>query len=181
MSLDPNQKPLPWYREFWFWFVFGPLIFIIVLCCFTVTIALKNSDDVVVDNYYKEGQMINQVLEQDKRAEQLGLSGQVRFDATTGEVFLSLANAPEDEALAPAQLLLFMAHPVKAAKDHQILLKRIAPGEYRGEVEKEPRFAWYLTLYPVASLEQRKSAPWILNGKIDFAETQSTQLKPRVK
>jgi len=181
MSLDPNKSPQPWYREFWFWFVFGPLIFIIVLCAFTVSIALRNSDDVVVDNYYKEGQMINQVLEQDKRAEQLGLSANLRFDTTTGEVLLSVINAPEDSQLMPEQLLLFMAHPVKAAEDHQLLLQRIAPGEYRGELEKAPEYAWYLTLYPVSSLEQRKQAHWILNGKIDFAGEHQTQLKPRVK
>ncbi len=181
MSLDPNRPPLPWYREFWFWFVFGPLIFIIVLCAFTVTIALKGADDVVVDNYYKEGQMINQVLEQDKRAEAMGLVGDLRFDKLTGDVMLTIAHAPEDAELMPEQLLLFMAHPVKATQDQQIMLKRIAPGEYRGALDQEPQFNWYLTLYPVKDLAERKSAVWILNGQIDFAQEQQTLLKPRVK
>ncbi len=181
MSLDPNRPPLPWYREFWFWFVFGPLIFIIVLCAFTVTIALKGADDVVVDNYYKEGQMINQVLEQDTRAQALGLTADLRFDIATGEVLLSVNNAPEDTQLMPEQMLLFMAHPVKAALDQQVQLKRIAPGEYRGELEQVPHYSWYLSLYPVATLAERKSAVWALNGTIDFAQGHRTLLTPRVK
>mgnify|MGYP001619987624 FL=1 len=62
------EKILPWYRQFWFWFVFGPLLFIIVLCGIFVFIAFKNSDDVVTDNYYKVGRMINQTLSQDEKA-----------------------------------------------------------------------------------------------------------------
>lgn len=176
-----DEKILPWYREFWFWFVFGPLIFIIVLCAFTVTIALRNADDVIVDNYYKEGLMINQVLEQDKRAQALGLSARLRFDITTGEVILSLVNAPDDLSLQPAKMILFMANPVKAAKDHQILLTKISSGEYRGELVKAPEFSWYLTLFPVADMKERDSAPWILNGAIDFVQGQETILKPRDK
>ncbi|WP_280522441.1 FixH family protein [Cellvibrio mixtus] len=94
MSELVEENAKPWYREFWFWFVFSPLIYIIIMCSITVTIALKGADDVIVDNYYKEGRMINQALEQDQRARDLGLSGDLRFDRTTGEVALSIANAP---------------------------------------------------------------------------------------
>ncbi|HSX84641.1 MAG TPA: FixH family protein, partial [Cellvibrio sp.] len=94
MSDSPEEIVKPWYRQFWFWFVFSPLIYIIIMCSVTVTIALKGADDVIIDNYYKEGRMINQALEQDKRAQELGLSGELRFDRATGEVLLNIANAP---------------------------------------------------------------------------------------
>lgn len=79
---------LPWYRQFWFWFVFGPLIIIVFVCAFLVSTALRNADDVIIDNYYKEGRMINQTLEQDKQAKLLGLSAELRFDLETGDVLL---------------------------------------------------------------------------------------------
>ena len=181
MNETTDEIVKPWYRQFWFWFVFGPLIFIIIMCGFTVSIALKGADDVIIDNYYKEGRMINQALEQDKHAQSLGLSGNLRFDRASGEVSLSIANAPSDAALMPEQLLLMMGHPVKAAKDQLIVLTAIAPGKYRGELLAEPDYAWYLTLYPIKDLAQRNEAPWTLSGEINFRVADKTLLAPRVK
>lgn len=171
----------PWYRQFWFWFVFSPLIYIIIMCSITVTIALKGADDVIIDNYYKEGRMINQALGQDKRAQALRLGGELAFDRTSGEVLLTIANPPSDTVLMPDQLLLLMGHPVKAAKDQLVTLKAIAPGQYRGELLAEPDYAWYLTLYPINDLAQRNEAPWTLSGDIDFRLTEKASLAPRVK
>lgn len=177
--IDESAKP--WYRQFWFWFVFSPLIYIIIMCSITVTIALKGADDVIIDNYYKEGRMINQALEQDQRARDLGLGGALRFDRATGEVLLTIANIPADASLMPETLLLMMGHPVKAANDQLIVLKAIAPGHYRGQLLVEPNFSWYLTLYPVQDIAQRKEAPWSLSGEIDFRSSETTGLAPRVK
>jgi uncharacterized protein len=176
-----DEASKPWYRQFWFWFVFSPLIYIVIMCSVTVTIALKGADDVIIDNYYKEGRMINQALEQDKRAQELGLSGDLGFDRTTGEVSLTIANPPTDVALMPEQLLLMMGHPVKAAKDQLITLTAIAPGKYRGELVSEPDYSWYLTLYPINDIALRKEAPWTLSGEINFRAAEKTLLAPRVK
>jgi uncharacterized protein len=181
MSDSNDEIVKPWYRQFWFWFVFGPLIFIIIMCGFTVSIALKGADDVIIDNYYKEGRMINQALEQDKRAQELGLSGELRFDRASGEVILSVVNVPSDAALMPEQLLLMMGHPVKAAKDQLIVLNAIGSGKYRGELLAEPDYSWYLTLYPVKDIALRKEAPWTLSGEINFRVADKTLLAPRVK
>ena len=180
--VDPNDESVkPWYRQFWFWFVFSPLIYIVILCSVTVTIALKGADDVIIDNYYKEGRMINQALEQDKRASELGLHGDLRFDLATGDIILKIANAPTDEALMPQQLLLMMGHPVKAAKDQMIALNYISPGYYRGELLEKPEYSWYLTLYPIRDIAQRNEAPWTISGDINFQLGDTTQLAPRVK
>lgn len=172
---------LPWYRQFWFWFVFGPLIFIIILCGFTVTIALKNADDVIVDNYYKQGRMINQTLDQDKRAKALGLAADLRFDLETGDVLLSIPSSPSDGSPLPDTLLLFMGHPVKAANDQQVLLRAIVPGQYRGEVAQRPNYHWYLTLYAASTLEARNDAPWTLSGEINFSQGDNARLEPRIE
>lgn len=181
MTETTEEKILPWYRQFWFWFVFGPLIFIIIMCGFTVSIALNNADDVIIDNYYKEGRMINQALDQDKHAKALGLSASLRFDRTTGEVILAFNNLPADASVLPAKVLLFMGHPVKAAQDQEVQLTQIAPGQYRGALAVEPRYSWYLTLYSVADLAQRRDAAWSLSGEIDFAVGDTASLNPRVK
>ncbi len=181
MSKEVEEKAKPWYREFWFWFVFSPLIYIMIMCSITVSIALKGADDVIVDNYYKEGRMINQALEQDERARELGLTGELRFDRTSGEVQLRIANPPADPALMPDTLLLMMGHPVKEERDQLINLRAIAPGEYRGELLEMPEYSWYLTLYPIREISERKTAAWSLSAEIDFRVRERTRLAPRVK
>jgi len=171
------EQVLPWYRQFWFWFVFGPLIFIIVLCIFTVSLAFHYSDDIVTDNYYKDGVMINQTLQQDERAAALNLSATIKFDLAAGEVLVSVKNAQN----LPQQLVLFMDHPVKKTKDQHIILQEIATGEYRAELSSPPTFSWYLVLVPELDIAKRTQAEWLLSGNINFAKSSQALLQPRVK
>jgi len=168
---------LPWYRQFWFWFVFGPLIFIIVLCVFTVSLAFRYSDDVVTDNYYKDGLMINQTLKQDERALALGLTATVKFDTAAGEVFVSMHHGKD----LPKQITLFMDHPVKKTKDQYVVLQQMADGEYRADLTSPPEFSWYLVLVPEVDVSKRTKAEWLLSGDINFAKSSEAILQPRVK
>lgn len=173
---QPAEVVLPWYRQFWFWFVFGPLIFIIVLCFFTVSMAFHYADDVVTDNYYKSGLMINQTLKQDEKAAELGLSAALKFDQATGEVLLSLKGNHQ----SPKQLVLFLDNPVKSAKDQTVILREISAGEYRGELSAHVDYSWYLSLVPGADPAQRKQAEWLLTGEVNLANTTQTLLQSRV-
>jgi hypothetical protein len=174
---ESTEKVLPWYRQFWFWFIFGPLIFIIIFCAFTVSIAYRYSDDVVTDSYYKTGVMINQKLQQDERAASLDLSARVKFDSATGEVLVSL----KGNGALPKQLMLFLDNPVKSAKDESLLLKEIGLGEYRGELPTALEYSWYLSLVPGSGANIRKQAEWLLSGDINLAKTSETLLQSRVK
>jgi uncharacterized protein len=173
--IETTDTILPWHRQFWFWFVFGPLIFIIVLCMFTVSIAYHFSDDVVTDNYYKDGLMINRSLQQDERALALGLTASVRFDAVAHEVLVSINGA---ESL-PKQLLLFLDNPVKKNSDQHILLQEISRGHYHAELPTLPQYSWYLALVPESTVEKRKEAEWLLSGEINFSKTMEAHLQPR--
>lgn len=175
MTNQTDEKILPWYRQFWFWFVFGPLLFIIVLCAIFVFIAFKNSDDVVTDNYYKVGRMINQTLSQDEKAAELGLFATIKFDQMTGDVMVSISG----NHTFPKQMLLFLDHPAKANKDQQILLTELAAGEYRGELSAAIEYSWYLSLVPESDVSRRKHAEWLLTGQIDVAKTSETRLQSR--
>jgi uncharacterized protein len=189
MSHSPENKTdatdhdaqRPWYRQFWFWFVFGPLIFIIIMCGFTVSIALKNADDVVIDNYYKEGRMINQTLDQDKRARELGLIALVKFDLDTNKVTLSFDHPRMDGKSHPDVLLLNMGNPVKAALDQMIVLHKKSANQYEGVLMSRPEYNWYLTLYSTDKWAERNSAEWTLSGQIHFSAKWDAWLKPRVQ
>jgi hypothetical protein len=164
-----------WYREWGIWLLLAPLILVVILSAIAISIAYRHADDVVMDNYYKQGRMINQVLEQDRRAAELNLHADLRFDRTTGEVFLRFVSGEQ----LPKQLLLLLDHPFEADLDQTVLLNESAPGVYRGELERVPEFAWYLTLMPELEKSQRRTAEWILSGSINFANTEQTRLEPR--
>jgi uncharacterized protein len=177
MTDQTAEQTLPGYRQFWFWFVFGPLLFIMVLCGILVTVAFKNSDDVVTDNYYKVGRMINQTLEQDVKAAELGLVAKLKIDQLSGDVMLSLSGNHR----SPKQMLLFLDNPAKANKDQRIVLTEIAAGEYRGALSAAIEYAWYIALIPEVEASRRKDAEWLLSGQIDVAKTTETTLQSRAQ
>ncbi len=159
----------PWYKQFWAWFILTPLLIVVVACLFFVSIAVFNADDVVIDNYYKEGRMINQRFEQDEKAAALKLSGKLDFDLLLGEVLLSI----QGESDFPETLTLLLNHPTSAERDSQVSLHRIAAGRYRGDLEKQPTHRRYLRLVPVSDATQQNAAEWRLTGEIDFAASDS--------
>ena len=174
-----DEMVAPWYRQFWFWFVFGPLIFIIFMCAFTVSIALRGADDVVIDNYYKEGRMINQTLDQDKRAAELGLIALVKFELDRNRVLVRFDHPRMDGKPNPDKLLLNLSHPVKAAMDQLIVLNKIESNQYEGILKARPEYSWYMTLYSVEKFEDRNQAEWTLSGQIHFSVRHDAWLKPR--
>jgi hypothetical protein len=192
-QIDEDLKP--WYRQFWAWFILSPLITVVVVSSITVTLAVINADDRVVDNYYKEGRAINMRLDQDLLAISLGITARLRFDTLSGDLVLVLnSNA---KAL-PQFLLLELSHPAYSERDHKLLLTRTGGNQYNTELSNTLLDSrWYLRLLPIESLEnsdraniveQTKSSVnqtldntqqvWRLRGEIDFAETQVVFLQP---
>ncbi len=172
-SVQEQDTVAPWYRQFWAWFVLAPLILVIAVASYTVSTAFRYADDVVSDNYYKDGRMINQVIEQDEAALAMGLKGSLEIDNSLGEVQVALsANTP-----LPDRLLLLFSHPVSADKDLTLLLRKTASGRYRADLDAPIQYRWYLRLFPLESdstaipsdldaLEH--TAKWRLGGEIDF-------------
>ena len=72
MPLSTDSNTPPWYRQFWPWFLIALPGSVVIASLVTVYIAFSGADSLVVDNYYRDGLAINQVLEQDRRAEALG-------------------------------------------------------------------------------------------------------------
>lgn len=191
--IDEDLKP--WYRQFWAWFILSPLITVVIVSSITVTLAVKNADDRVVDNYYKEGRAINMRLDQDLLAVSLDINAQLRFDTISDDLVLIL-NAQADAL--PEYLLLELSHPAYEERDHKLILTRTAANQYNTELSDEVlNSRWYLRLLPIESLEgadkaniveQTKSSVsqtldntkkvWRLRGEIDFAKTKTVFLQP---
>jgi len=131
----------PWYRHFWLWFLILLPASVVVASLVTMYIAYYGADDLVVDEYYKDGLAINRQLEKIQRSTELGISAEVSFssDYVTAHV--------EGPVNAPS-LNLLLSHPLEADRDFPLSLSQIAPGIYQAPLPAAvaPRWHWTLSL-----------------------------------
>ncbi|WP_096086278.1 FixH family protein [Agaribacterium haliotis] len=150
----------PWYKQFWAWFILTPLLVVIAASSVMVTIAFKQKQDVVSDDYYKIGKMINQSFDSQQAAKALGLNAELYFDKTA--IVLS---ASGKEAIADDDLLLFLSHPVDAKRDHYLTLIRSGENTWQVNLKQALSGRWYLRL---SSLDDAGIERWRMQGEIDL-------------
>lgn len=158
----------PWYLEPWPWILMGLPLAAVVASLGAAWIAFSHVDPMVVDNYYKEGLAINQMLDRDRRAGALGYQAKVRLsDAQTVQVELSGKGA------LPSALQLVMVHPGDPTKDRSVDLRRISPGLFQGVVTLPDAARWHLQL-------QDSGRDWRLVGDWEPRSAPSLVLRPLV-
>ncbi len=131
----------PWYRELWFWLLVSPMLTLIVTVPIMITTAFKGADDRVLDNYYKEGRMINNRFEEQALAVNLKMGGVIVFDWQTGELWF---NANQD--IAKTHLLVAFSHPANAALDFSLPLKQVDARRFRADLTSMQKGRWYFAL-----------------------------------
>ncbi|UTW45342.1 FixH family protein [bacterium SCSIO 12696] len=160
----------PWYRQFWPWLIISLPATVVVAGISMIQLANRTADDMVVDNYYKDGKAINQRLEQDVQAAELNMLAEMSFNFDSGMVNVSLSG---DEL--PESLQLKLLHPMEADNDRNIALQRLSANSYRGELDQRLKHRYLLRLLPPQADEQTLPK-WRLNGEIDFDRSQGTVL-----
>ncbi|AFU98787.1 FixH family protein [Simiduia agarivorans] len=168
-----SQSPKPWYRQPWAWFLLTPLITIVIVMTAFISVSIKMADDVVVDNYSREGRMYNERLEQDMQARALNMQADISFDMETFEAWLNLTG--EDD---PESLVLLLQHPTEADLDQVVVLKRTATGRYRGDLDAGLAHRRYLQLFAGESEADRTSAGWRLKAELNFSDQQAVVMVP---
>ena len=64
----------PWYKEPWAWFIVGIIAVAVCWGVFQLSMAFRNADSVVIDDYYKNGKTINEDLTRDQNAQKMDSS-----------------------------------------------------------------------------------------------------------
>lgn len=159
-TISTSSQVIPWYRQFWPWFIIALPTVAVIASIATVVIAFTKADSLVNDNYYKDGLAINQQLAQDHTAQQLGLQAAIRLDLTSGELLLDLSG----DLNLPEQLEMLLIHPVDASLDYRLTLNHVAASRYRTDLPRLLPIRYHLRLQPV------HGGDWRLNGSLDIKE-----------
>ncbi len=119
----------PWYKQFWVWFVIAIPALAVIFSLEFVYIAVTHQDPVVRDDWYQDGKAVNQDFARSDAATRLGLKADVRLDAETGEVLLTLhSNKP----ISTSTIGLNFVHATIKDRDQSLVLHRLVNNEYRG-------------------------------------------------
>ena len=147
--------PLPWYRQFWPWFLFGLPGVVVVAGLGTWWIAERHADHLVADDYYQQGLAINRQLDRQRLAEQLQVEARLSFEQGSVQVLLN-------DSVAPPALLLLLSHAMDSNQDLSLQLAQVRPGRYRGSLPRALRHRWHWRLEPLGTPSQL----WRLDGEV---------------
>lgn len=123
MTTVPQRSPQPWYREPWPWLLMAGPAIVIVAGIFTAWLAVRSSDGLVAEDYYKLGLAAGQTVARSRRAEELGIVAALRLSSESMQVRLQAG--PMEP---PPALLVTLSHPTRAGLDQQLRLARSGDG-----------------------------------------------------
>ncbi len=114
----------PWYKEFWAWFIFTPLVAIMGVMSVLIYFAYSAKDDVVTDNYQKKGRMLEASFDAQNFAKELGLVGLLTSINNTTYLILGAQQA----VFAPS-VLMYIEHPFKQELDTTVTLTLLSDNQ----------------------------------------------------
>jgi hypothetical protein len=150
------------------WFVVGLPLTVVVAAFVTLYLAARGSDDVVRDDFRKEGLAIYVDPARDAAAAAAGARATLVMDAAGGHI---RATVTLGHGTPPETLLVLLSHATQAEFDRLLTLHG-SGGRYEGRMETLPAGHWYVEITP-------PDRSWRLRG--DFQDsTAALELAPGV-
>jgi hypothetical protein len=158
MTLRGDAKP--WYKEPWPWLLMSGPAIVIVAGFVTLWLAIASNDGLVADDYYKQGLAVNQRLQRDHLASDLGL----RADVMRSGDQLRLLLTTEKGTALPERLVLKLAHPTRAGQDQSVSMLAEGQGFYGGSLSAGITGRWHVTIEDPAG-KWRIQGDWQADGE----------------
>ena len=140
-----NTQILPWYRHKLVWLVIAIPAASVFAGMYLIYLATNTDHSLVVDDYYKQGMAINQNLQRDRTAAELGLSAQLAVEEAGDRIRITF----DKGALSayPETLLLHFQHATHAENDQLLNLVRAPGDQYLGYLKKPiQQGVWHVML-----------------------------------
>jgi hypothetical protein len=125
---------------------------VVVAAGVTMWLAVASNDGLVVDDYYKRGLAINQILSREQRAAASHYRAQVRFSPAFDRVQITLAGSN-----LPHGLVVRLVHPTRAGQDRLAQLPAVGPGTYEAPLAAPQPGLWHVVV-------EDDLATWRLRG-----------------
>ena len=157
-TIRSGRAPSPWRSAPLLWFVVGLPAAVVIAGFVTLAIAVRSSDDIVRDDFRKEGLAIYADPGRDAAAAVLGARARLVFDATAEALRVELVLGQGEP---PSSLLVVFSHATRAEFDRMITLN----GDglvFEGRTGPLPPGHWYVEITP-------PNRRWRLKG--DFRDT----------
>jgi hypothetical protein len=162
---------MPWYKQFWPWFLIGLPASAVIAGIITLFIALADPDGLVVADYYRAGLAINRDFARQRAAEQLGLGGELVLNSSANKLSLQLTTAAGKSIAEPATLALRLVHPTRAQKDLSATLYKDMSGHLSGLLHIPQAGRWQVVVEP-------EDGTWQLSGVLELPDQTITILSP---
>jgi len=120
-----REDTVPWYRQFWPWFIIALPASAVIAGLSTLWIAMQTSDSLVIHSDDGMQVVTERNIAAEQQAVRIGLSALVTIDLDGGAVFVSLSARPGtvfSDAVTSGSLSLQMRHPTMASRDALIEL-----------------------------------------------------------
>ncbi|MDR0777777.1 MAG: FixH family protein [Azonexus sp.] len=149
-----QRDDAPWYKQRWPWFLMAGPAIVVVAGFVTLWYAINSPNDLVTDDYYKEGMAINQRLQRDHQVRSLGLHADVMRSDRNLRLMLSATSQVE----LPAAIVLRLDHPTLANLDQRVEMIAEGAGFYDGKLSADIVGKWLVTI-------EDPAGQWRLHGK----------------
>jgi hypothetical protein len=147
----------------------GPFL-VVIAASYTGWIAFTRQDALVVDDYYKEGNAINQDLRRDAVAAKLGLSLSARYDVANGKLTGKLLGFGQPIA---GKIAIHLAHASQPEKDIAMQAQLDAQGDFEGALPALDMGRWGVTV-------ENEKHEWRLMGTWNWPQQRTIELKADV-
>ena len=164
-SAKPDQSP--WYRHRWPWLIMAGPAAVVLAGSFSAWLAFTQQDQMVIDNYYDQGLVINQDLQRDARASALALQLRAHYDAAS-EKMQGMLTRRDTSVAGPTQLRLQLRHATDPKRDRTVLITVDQHGAFSVPLALLERSHWTVLVEDQAR-SWRLAGVWLWPQQSDIA------------